>query len=209
MAMKQIRHMAGLGVLLSAAAVATAAWATTFETQGQGSWMSVSGYSNAHYEGYRTTSGSSYALRKLKFYEMTDDPCLIYAYYKTMNTADQAETFNGKGKLHLKDGWSGSMEEVDVGANHFITGIKVCTNDKDSSKAKIKGIKLYGARLNSDGSLTQNSTPATFSRNNCKEWHSKVSCPSGQVVDGIRGYYNDKKYGFSGIAIHCSSIKQR
>ena len=96
--------------------------------------------------------------------------------------------------------------EVDLGTSVFATAIQVCTNTKAKSDSeRIKGIKLWGATINKNGSLAHNGSPQEFKQPNCAEWHTKVSCDSKSVITSVRTYYGDK--GFSGIQVGCTAVQ--
>ena len=106
------------------------------------------------------------------------------------------------------------------GKNEYITKVQVCLTDKkDSTKNKIKGIRLWGRTLNvKEATLGAVNGPDEARHTNCKKWSKKVACPDGQVATKIKVYfekynqgpYHEVDYGFAkGIALGCREIAEK
>ena len=114
-------------------------------------------------------------------------------------------------------------DDMDFGPRVFVTGIRVCTNKKET---RVKGFQLRGKRIQDDGQLAtlmypppsgpvrfrlaggrwdlvqfvkreeyvnDSDFPADF-RNNCKEWHKWAECPHpNQVATGVIAHFEAGK----------------
>jgi hypothetical protein len=67
----------------------------------------------------------------------------------------------------------------------FITGLQVCTNGKKTNDARVKGLRVWGARPDASAKLTHEATPASFERTNCADWGKRVDCPAGEIATGV------------------------
>ena len=102
-----------------------------------------------------------------------------------------------------------SKKTVSLGTGHYVEAVKICTNGNKSatSKKRLKGLKLYGARLLADGSIQSGVTSASFKRANCKQWEQKVACPKGQLASAITMYRGDK--GINGVSLLCRKVVRK
>lgn len=94
-----------------------------------------------------------------------------------------------------------------------IVAIKACLNNAIKATPfspnvpgdEVKGIKVYGAVVNPQGTVTPDGTFGTFSRPNCKHWRNKVSCPSGKAAVGLRvGYHNNNV--IRNVSLVCKTV---
>jgi hypothetical protein len=173
------------------------------------SWTAISG--NA----YNTpkelvATNEERALEAIAIGEEADHPCFMEAHFvplpgSKLGTNDKeakAETLYASCKPRQVKG-------ALVGAGNFVTALQVCTNDKkESTESRIKGLRLWGASVGSDGKLRQNLTPGEYELPNCADWKTKVSCPEGTIATGLRG--SDNGTGgigsYQGIALRCSKL---
>ena len=84
----------------------------------------------------------------------------------------------------------------------FIRGVKVCQNKKNN---RIKGIKIYSAKVDAAGKVTKGNPEDEFKRPNCNDWKNGVFCPDNKVAVGAIGHYSDK--GFVGLALRCQAVE--
>lgn len=172
---------------------------------GSVTWTAVSGDTGAESKivGSSTDVRAAYSIR---WYEDADDPCKFRVYNRHLNL-DGVQT--------PEKSWCGGSPGNEKwaerrGADEYITALQVCLTDKkDSSKNKIKGIRLWGRELTA-GTLGPENGPDEARHTNCKKWSNKVSCPSGQIATKIKVYYNEYQWtshGFAtGIALGCRDV---
>jgi len=72
----------------------------------------------------------------------------------------------------------------------IINSVKVC--DNKGFKYKLKGIRIGGARLNPDGSISETPIGDEEMLPNCRYWNPKVSCPADELATGIVVYATDR-----------------
>ncbi len=176
--------------------------------EGGHEWTPVSGFSGNIKE--VLADAATKALGAMYFMEKSDDPRLVSVYQQTLVSDGEGARAGAAGELKLRDGAEGGTQSLDAGTSAYITAIQVCTNDRrDSSDRKIKGVRAWSAALKADGTLLPNATPAAFERNNCRQWHAKVSCAPGSVVTGVRGHSNLEERAFSGLSVRCTKLEPK
>lgn len=175
-----------------------------------------------------------YALRAIHVEEDLDRPYLITLTFEPFNEGDPAQAqlvagddpgsstgrnviddvvdFLGLVTFYTTAGFGGSgfsaMDHVrgvaTGGADEFIHAIRVCTN---GSERRIKGIRIWSARIERDGdgwSTVPTENRRQFQRANCSTWHDKQECPPGQLVVGLKGYWDGRS--FRGLSIRCAEV---
>lgn len=91
------------------------------------------------------------------------------------------------------------------GTQRFVRGIAVCTSDKaKSSDERIKGLRIYAAKVNDNGTVEKLDVNRDDHRTNCKTWHAPVYCPSDYIVTALR-LHQIHDY-FTGIGIKCRQV---
>jgi hypothetical protein len=116
-------------------------------------WRPVSGYTGDQSVIY-SLAGSTYALNRLAFYEHSDDPNHIEIWMEQLCHDQPCDPGPRDGRLHVgnKEENQGSKEIIAAGDDHYITAIQVCTTDEnDVRKRKIKGARIWTARLDPGG----------------------------------------------------------
>lgn len=113
------------------------------------------------------------------------------------------------GHLHkrfkIEDSNPASNRTATLGARRYMTGLKVCLNNRNQVRdIKLKGIKIYGGPIRDNGTINTSRT-SEFHRPNCAKWSNKVQCGPKKYISGIRAFRGQK--GFTGIAIHCSRAR--
>jgi hypothetical protein len=76
---------------------------------------------------------------------------------------------------------------VQLPAGYHMTAIRICTDDEEPG-GDVKGVKIWGAKLDSLGRPVQPMGPVKYEQNKCKDWKRKVSCPSGMIAHSIDIY---------------------
>jgi len=186
-----------VAVLLSLVAVPSAhAWSDATSW-----WTAVSGYTGAYKKQY-TPEPYGVVAQSVSFLEKSDDPVEIL----TSDGYLAGYPYYGGAHLEIKAGNQSSKKTAFPGSQYFLTAIRVCTNNKgDVTQRKIKGIEVWGKKFDSRGNVLDTKSDKK-TRTNCSNWHTKVHCRTGEVMTGIRAYYNSASDGFRGISIRCSQV---
>lgn len=195
-------------VLLAFASVAWAA--VTFFMTGGGTWTAVSGLEHVYSSTYAPNSSRS-GVSGFTFWEFGDDPMAIQILTTKLCTDNckatdthQIATEDDFKILSYAQTWT-----VKADTDHYITAVQVCLNNTDdAAKRKIKGLKVWGARIDSSGKLQYDKEANSHELPNCYGWSSIVSCPDGKVATGIRAHWVSGKAGFAGIALYCAGLKE-
>lgn len=107
---------------------------------------------------------------------------------------------------------------VTVGENRFITAIQVCTTGQsDSRRRRIKGLRVWSARITASGQVDRTQQMVEDRQSNCAIWHEKQMCIGNRVAVGLRAYYDRWTRGttgltgqsspfFTGIDIQCARV---
>ncbi|MBM4355407.1 MAG: hypothetical protein FJ109_16745 [Deltaproteobacteria bacterium] len=200
--------------LVGCLAFAAVAWAATsaYFLAASGTWTEVSGVKHALHKQFAPNSTKE-GVSEFVFFEKTDDPVSIRVGTRKLcdNDCKAGDSHNlqvrdaDPGFLTLPQLWYAAADE-----DHYVTAIQVCLNGRDDlSKAKIKGLKVWSARIDDSGKLVYDNSPNKEELNNCKEWSNKVSCPDGRIATGVRAHYISDSKGFAGLALYCSNYKKQ
>jgi len=168
-------------------------------------WTATSGDTGAKSRiiGSSTDVRAAYSI---KWWEDTDDPCKFEVYNRHLNLGGVKTP-----ETSWCGGSPGNMKWAERrGGDEYITALQVCLTDKnDSTKNKIKGIRVWGRDLDT-GVLGAQNGPDESTHTNCKKWKNKVTCPSGQIATKIKVHYNEYQFtshGFAtGISLGCRDV---
>ncbi len=171
----------------------------------------VSGFTGAR-TSIISGTGQRTAIERLQFGEHSDEPC-----YAKAETADiVAHTIvKPHGELNICDGngpTDRSLEYVPtMTSDHdtFIRGVAVC-NSTTKNSTRLKGVKVYQARIEDDGSFSMISNPPTLKRPNCDgDWREPAMCPSGTVATDLIVHIrpDGKKDVFTGLSLKCATVE--
>lgn len=147
----------------------------------------------------RTDAG----LARVTIWERSDKPCVINVELRELFDA-QAYNPPVGGSLctHGSDHVDVSFSE---NPRYYIRGVAACTNDKtDTSKRRVKGIKIYPAKVQRDGTVTNLSASEADEQAHCKIWHRAVYCPNGYIASKVRAHYKDDY--FTGLSLRCRKV---
>lgn len=178
-------------------------------------WRPVSGYTGDQSVYY--TAGTRHALNRLSFYEHSDDPNHINMWLEELCHDQPCDSGPRTPELHVgtKEENLKSKEIIAAGDDHYITAIQVCTtNENDVRKRKIKGARIWTARLDPGGVVNRTGyDPVEFDRPNCNNhWREKQLCLGNRVAVGIKAYYNDdspqwnNRYYITGLELQCAAV---
>lgn len=121
-------------------------------------------------------------------------------------TSGAGRTLGGE-FLQIFNGASGFQDAI-LPTTHFVTAVQVCENNR-----RIKGMRLWGRRLDSSGVPTGEPLLGEFKRTNCgaKDWAEKVGCGDDLIALGLRANYYGNLPGSetssSGITLLCGKVK--
>ena len=148
------------------------------------------------------------ALGGIEWKEKGDKPCEIDVYTKTL---DRGKNPYGQFGLNLCDGNQASRKTVTFIDNprYFVSGVQVCTTrKKDSSKNRLKGIRIFASQVSRDGEVTVvQGAKEEARRNHCDEpWHRKVECGPGEVAGALKVYYKHDDT-IVGLGLRCQPVQ--
>ncbi len=164
----------------------------------QGGWRGPTGFPGESQQTW--TADSDWALTSMNWRERNDDP-VWFEFVGRQVCADTSCAYSMLHRYSLSGGNLISQRSVPTGDEHYATSLAVCT----SGSGKIKGVRLWYARIRADRTLERASQPNTFQRTNCSNWHAAQQCGARQVIVGIRAHYTQQK-GYTGLSIRCGRI---
>jgi hypothetical protein len=145
-------------------------------------------------------SGNYQAIYAVDEWESYDDACGLAARTRHMNLlgSQRHEVIAGDCKV------SGVKTAELTNTDTFARGIQVCLSATD----RVKGIRLYGARLDrATGKLTNTTGYQEFTRPNCKTWKTATYCPVGMVATRLGGPI--VHHNFTGISLYCREVTRK
>lgn len=154
--------------------------------------------------GYKQRRTVFAGIREISWSEKADKPCKIKAKSYALDHSISGGTSKTKS---ICSGSGGSEKTVKLTTSrHFIRGIAVCTTDKrDSSKNRLKGIRIYPALVSDNGTVTNLNNYEEVRRTNCpKRFKPAVFCPTGFIASGLRVYHNTDS--FRGVGLRCRRV---
>ena len=77
----------------------------------------------------------------------------------------------------------GSPSPLNGGDASAISRIQVCHNDRDNRR--MKGLRIYGSRIGTDGSIIQENNADATELPNCRRWAPAVICPADTMGTGL------------------------
>ncbi len=147
----------------------------------------------------RTDAGIS----KVSIFEKKDKPCELHVELRELYDA-QAYNPPISGSL-CTPGSDHVVVSFSENPRYYLRGVAACTNDKkDTSKRRLKGIKIYPAKVKRDGTVTNLSTNEGDEQAHCKIWHPAVYCPGGFIASKVRAHYKDDY--FTGLSLRCREV---
>lgn len=175
--------------------------------------------------GVPNSQQDDYAIYGFSSEEKGDNPCYVTV---------RSENINDSGKkLDLKKNFCGGKEksremkvefkDSDYGKRTFVTGIKVCMNNKET---RVKGFKIRGKAITENGALAALETSASGAhvggiqrivekepsdkRPNCDKdkWKKWAECPEGKIATAAVLHFEAGKEprSLTGIALKCRSL---
>lgn len=180
---------------------------------GASSFTGISGFSGRVTRILRVGNGaedfSRSALTGTFIRENLDRPCQL-----TLFGRDIGGQTGGRGNVILRlcnraTGTANATSSViNLDAPRFVRAIEVCTtNKKNTANDRLKGLRIIAASIDpTTGQVTSESTEESYEYARCNRWHSRVSCPSGEVAVGMRVHANGK--AIRGLELECAPVMQ-
>lgn len=164
-------------------------------------------------EEYTVEHNSSMGIHQLIMKESNDRPCNLKIFTKPLDDGEATAYSNTYGydeRVVSTDICSGSdsksLSVEFINPDMYIRGIEVCTTNKsDPDNDRIKGLRIYPAKVTQDGLVTSAVGSKEDTNPNCNNnWKGAVYCPSGMIASGLRMYHNDDWY--RGLSLICRQV---
>ncbi len=172
-------------------------------------------YSDNWQERPPVIQGKAFAgIQSIEWSEQYDRPCHMELRPWPVNT-DMVSGYLDPRRPSLKrinicnrGNW-GDTKTVYV--NGYVKAISVCTTKKpDSSRNRLKGIRLWGATLSRTAPFVRDipGLPSEEWHRNCKgNWDSVVSCPAGYIASGVKIYTDYQDKFIRGLGLKCRKVE--
>jgi hypothetical protein len=183
----------------------TLCWATWVKGPEPAQSSGVSGAEGSQ-QSALSTNGPYYALRSFKFWDYDQRLCVIEASQSSFN----AESVTPAGTIKIcEQSLGAAWKAVDLGAGRFVTAVQVCTQKAAPDEQRVRGVRLWGSVVDTDGKIKPKGEPVSFEFPDCKKWQPKKSCPKGTVAVGLKAHHADAAKGLLGIELSCQSVVQQ
>lgn len=151
--------------------------------------------------------GGMAGLYGIDWYEESNQPCRIGLYSRTLTEASEAYT---NATLNFCSGGGGNRKEVRFKDNprYFVRGIAVCSSKVDKNHKRMKGVKLYAAKVwLSKRDVQELTTAIVEDHANCGTWNAPVYCPANHVATGLIAHRDGKS--ITGLGLKCRPVLYR
>lgn len=179
--------------------------ATTAEQGSNVNTTAVSGFSGS---AVTVNLESPLALTGIGTRENGDKPCQVTYSFRNLNSGSGQAGRDTN--LTCVSGNSSSRKDAILGDNFYVYSVQVCTtNVNNTARSRVKGIRIWGARVNPDNSnVRRTQTQQSFERTNCPNdgWRNRVRCPKNKVAVGLELHEGER--GLSGVALICANVVQ-
>lgn len=121
----------------------------------------------------------------ISWWEDGDQPCQIRLHLRSLK--DGREGTNGEDENSC-NGSASNRKTVGFFDNPrmFVRGIAVCSSKSNRNEQRMKGIKLYGAKVwLSKPEVEEVTTTAVEDHVRCGTWNAPVFCPADTVATGL------------------------
>lgn len=160
-----------------------------------------------------TIEATTYAgLKGFSWRERGDKPCSITIHSALLNRtalsyqlSEATRTPPDKVAGICSGGGNEKTVKLLSSPDQYVRGVAACTTDKkDSADNRLKGIRIYAAEVNADGSVKALNTFEDNKHSHCEKWHAPVYCPAAHLVTGLKLYHKDD--AFTGLGIKCRKV---
>ena len=151
--------------------------------------------------------GGMGGLYGIDWYEDKDQPCHLGTSWRTLTQGTEVYT---NGDFNHCAGSPGNRKLVEFtdNARYFVRGIAVCSSKDDKNKQRLKGIKLYAAKVwLTKREVEELSTALVEEHTNCGTWNAAVFCPADTAATGLIVHRIDRS--ISGLGLRCRPILYR
>ncbi len=125
-----------------------------------------------------------YALRGIEIQEdMFNDACGVRPVPGYLDPARSSSVRNDM-RTFASSCQSGKKDAT-LPDGAFITSVQICSNGKSGAESRLKGVRIWGSKLDAAAHFTALADPVTMERPNCKTWENRVSCPAGTVATSL------------------------
>lgn len=170
---------------------------TRIHPRGERLFSGISGHRGEHQDVLELPSEF---MRAIHWREKSDHPTYIqlYSYYETP-PAQIVEWGEGGGGAGFRS----------ISTPQVISRIEVCSSKNDNKR--MKGLRIYGPTVLSDGSLREEPNQDSAQMPNCGQWHPAVICPDG-LASGIVVHSDDygdtynQKQEIVGLQLVCRAV---
>ena len=143
--------------------------------------------------------------------ESSDRPCaMVVRGWQPDDSADRYARIGDHRNIGSNCSVAATWEvALDNMIDKAISMVAVCDNDRSSTNRRIKGLRIWGHRINDDGTTTFVQAADSHSLTNCREWRAAVMCPTGKLATGIVIHSNEAGGGreqITGLQLVCRSI---
>lgn len=180
------RPLTGIALSLGLAMAAADASGQTFtiQTSGGAGWRNTSGVATSSHQDIMAPANQ--VLVAIEFGERADVPCYIRPLFWSGSGGSGSEVFR------MCDGQQGDLLRAQLPGyaqyGRAVDGLRICTR---SQNGRLKGITLYGATLGPNGADRDPGITDPKDRARCNDQQDRVNCPRGQVVTGLRIWYDN------------------
>ncbi len=150
-------------------------------------------------------------IRGIAIAESRDRPCTLRIIAREGIAADDGISYGCDARDNIAISWVDyPISLAFPKGNHFISKIQVC-DSKNTRNHRVKGLQIWGHKINEDGSLTLVETGQSKLSNNCGSLQATATCPPGTLATGVTVHANDKKRNrdkadITGIALICRAV---
>lgn len=91
---------------------------------------------------------------------------------------------------------------VSLPDGYVLTGLQLCDNGETGWRKDLKGLRIWGHKLDATGRPIQPVGPVEEQRSGCKRWRQQISCPTGQIVVSFDTYLPNS----TAMRLRCASV---
>lgn len=187
-----------LGLALALCTVANNLYAVTYYEMDPAVYnTSISG--NNELDARAVGTNNNYkAINRVSNWERSDIPCKFRAKMRHLN--DFKESMSTSELISRCDG-----DKITAGfsdKNTWINALQICHS---SNTDRIKGLRVWGAKLNRTTGALKEVGKDQDDRPNCSKWMKKLSCPVGELATKIV-LEHTAAGAFTGVSLRCRQI---
>jgi len=152
-------------------------------------------------------------LTKIEWQEGNNRPCAVtlFGYHYGLDAGEPPQGWPSVEFDCRSTGLLGSsFKDVSTSLTTPVHAIQVCNNTRNSNW-RLKGVRLFGAKINSDGTTEPANLNDEEVLPNCNNWGRKRSCPANQVATGVvvlaSDAGGDDKANITGMRLICREVR--